>query len=204
MICPFLNNFNSREFNMWANCRDKRNYVDKHNINAESNIFVVFKDIFGHDQIINHHWFRPSPGHFFFQSKDIFSINFVSVGDIARGHWTVQDEILGYDVLEVSRRRVSNLCIKVSSLFSVLYLTLAVSFFVFLHCLHQCYLTISSIVVMQTILVHYEVKQLAWFVHCEYAIGRTIVCHLIFLFRIFQTKDVGDSAFVEPCITIIF
>ena len=61
---------------MSADCRDERNFVDKHNVNAESNIFVVFQDIFRHDQIIDHHWFRLSPGGFPFQSMDVFSIIF--------------------------------------------------------------------------------------------------------------------------------
>ena len=49
----------------------------------------------------------------------------------------------------VSCRRVLDLSIEVPRLFSVLNLALAVSFFIFLHCLHQCYLTVSSIVVVQ-------------------------------------------------------
>ena len=102
---------------------------------------------------------------------DVFSINSVSSRDITRSHGTVQDEILGDDLLEVSCRRVSDLRIKVSSLFSVLNMALAVSFSVFLHCLYQCDLTISSIMVMQTILVHYKMQLLAWLVHCEHAIG---------------------------------
>ena len=102
---------------------------------------------------------------------DVFSINFVSSSDITRSHGTVQDEILGNDLLEVSCQRVSDLHITVSSLFSVLNLALTVSLFVFLHCLYQCDLTILSIVIMQTILVHYEMQLLAWLVHCEHTIG---------------------------------
>ena len=150
---------------------DGRNFVDKHNVNAESNIFVVFQDIFRHGHIIDHHWFRLNPGGFSFQSMDLFSINFVRSSNITRSHGTVQDEILGDDVLEVSRRRLSYLRIKVSSLFSFLYLALAVSFFIFLHCLYQCDLTISSILTMKTILVHYKIQLLAWLVHCEHAIS---------------------------------
>ena len=41
MICPFLNDFNSCEFNMSPYCRDERNSVDKHNVNAEGNISVA-------------------------------------------------------------------------------------------------------------------------------------------------------------------
>ena len=51
---------------------------------------------------------------------------------------------------------------------------------------------------MQTILVNYKMQQLALFVHCEYAIVWTIVCHSIFMFYVFQKKDVGDSAFIKP------
>ena len=122
-------------------CCEEMNFFDKHNVNAESNIFVVFQDIFRHDHIIDHHWFWLSPGGFSFHSMDVFSINFFSSSDITRSHGTVQDEILGDDLLEVSCRWVSDLCIKVSSLFSILNLALAVSFFVFLHCLYQCDLT---------------------------------------------------------------
>ena len=155
---------------MSANCCDESNFVDKHNVNAESNIFVVFQDIFRHDRIIYHHWFWLSPGGFSFQSMDVFSTNFVSSSDITRSHGTVQDEILGDDVLEVSCRRVSDLRIEVASLFGVLYLALAVSLFIFLHCLYQCDLTISSVVIMQTILVHYKMHLLAWLLHGEHAI----------------------------------
>ena len=88
---------------MSADCRDERNFVDKHNVNAESNIFVVFQDIFGHDQIIDHRWFWLGPGVFSFQSMDVFSINFFISSDITCGHRTVQDEILGDDIFEVSR-----------------------------------------------------------------------------------------------------
>ena len=87
---------------MSANCCDKRNFVDKHNANAESNIFVVLQDIFRHDHIIDYHWFRINPGGFSFQSIDVFSINFVRSSDITCSHGTVQDEILGDDILEVS------------------------------------------------------------------------------------------------------
>ena len=155
---------------MSAYCCDKRNFVDKNNVNAESNIFVVFQDIFRHDHIIDHHWFWLSPGGFSFQSMDVFSINVFSSSDITRSHGTVQDEILGDYVFEVSCRQVSDLRINVSGLFSVLYLALAVSFFIFLHCLYQCDLVISGIVIMQTILVHYKMQLLAWLVHGEHAI----------------------------------
>ena len=61
---------------MSADFCDERNFVDKHNVNAESDFFVIFQDIFGHDQIIDHHWFRPRPGGFSFQSMNVSSINF--------------------------------------------------------------------------------------------------------------------------------
>ena len=71
-------------------------------------IFLLFfRDIFRHDQIINHHWFWLNPGGFPFQSMDVFSINFVSSSDITCSHRKVQDEILGDGIFEVSRRRVS-------------------------------------------------------------------------------------------------
>ena len=155
---------------MSADCRDERNFFDKHNVNAESNIFVVFQDIFRHDPIIDHHWFRLSTGGFSFQSTDVFSINVFSSSNITCGHGTVQDAIIGNYVLEVSCRRVSDLRIKVASLFGVLYMALAVSFFILLHCLYQCDLAISSVVIIQTILVHYKMQLLALLVHGEYAI----------------------------------
>ena len=155
---------------MSAYCCDERNFVDKHNFNAESNIFVVFQDIFRHDQIIDHHWFRLSTGGFYFQSMDVFSIFFFSPGDVTCGHRTVLDDILGDDIFEVSRRRVSDLRIKVASLFSVLYLALAVSLFIFLHRLNQSDLTISSILIIQAIFVHLKMHLLPWLMHCEHAI----------------------------------
>ena len=91
---------------------------------------------------------------FFLSKHGCLFHKFFSSSDINRSHGTVQDDILGDDVFKVSCRQVSDLCVKVSSLFSVFNLTLTVSFFVLLYCLHQCYLTISSIVVMQTIFVH--------------------------------------------------
>ena len=155
---------------MSANCCDERNFIDKHDVNAESNIFIILQDTFRHDQIIDHRWFWLSPGGFSFQSMDVLSINFVSSSNITCGHRTVQDEILGDDIFEVSRRQVSDLRIKVASLFSVLYLALAVPFFIFLHCLNQCDLAISSVVVMQTILVHYKMQLLTWLVYGKHAI----------------------------------
>ena len=101
---------------------------------------------------------------------NVLSINFVRSSDITCGHRTVQDKILGNDIFEVSRRRVSDFRIKVASLFSVLYLALAVSFFILLHCLNQCDLTIFSIVIMHAILVHYKMQLLTCLVHCENAI----------------------------------
>ena len=133
---------------MSANCCDKRNFIDKHNVNAESNIFVVFRDIFRHDHIIDHHWFRLSPGGFSFQSMNVSSIKFVRTNDITCGNRTVQNEVLVNDISEVSRIQVSNLRIKVVILLRILYMALAVSFFIFLHCMYQCDLTISSIVIM--------------------------------------------------------
>ena len=101
---------------------------------------------------------------------NVLYIKFFSLRDITCGHRTVQDEILGNDIFEVSRRRLSDLRIKVVSLFSVLYLALAVSLIIFLHRLNQCDLTISSIVIMQAILVHYKMQLLTWLVHGENAI----------------------------------
>ena len=62
---------------MSAYCCDKQNFIDKHNVNAESDFFVIFQDIFGHDQIIDHHWFRLLPGGFPFQSMNVLSINLI-------------------------------------------------------------------------------------------------------------------------------
>ena len=42
---PFLNGFNSCELNMLAYCCDERNFIDKHNVNAESD-FLLFSRIF--------------------------------------------------------------------------------------------------------------------------------------------------------------
>ena len=155
---------------MSANCCDERNFVEKPNANDKSNIFVVFQDIFRHDHILDHHWFRLSPGIFPFQSMNVFFVNVFRSSDITRSNGTVKDEILGDDVFEVSCRRLSDLRIEISSLFSVLYLALAVSFFIFLHCLYQCDLTISSVVIMQTILVHHKMQLLAYLVHGEHVI----------------------------------
>ena len=83
---------------MSADCFEERNFVDKHNVNAESDFFVIFQDIFGHDQIIDHHWFRLRPGGFSFQSMNVSSINSVSTNDITCGHRTVQNEVLGNDI----------------------------------------------------------------------------------------------------------
>ena len=66
-------------------------------------IFVIFQDIFGHDQIIDHHRFRLRPGDFSFQRMNVLSINFVSTNDITCGHGTVKNEVLGNNVFEFSR-----------------------------------------------------------------------------------------------------
>ena len=79
-------------------------------------ILFFFQDILRHDHIIDQHRFRLSPGGFSLQSMDVFSINFVRSSDITLSHGTVQDEILGDDIFEVSRQRVSGLRIKVASL----------------------------------------------------------------------------------------
>ena len=119
-------------------------------------IFCYFLGYFWAWPKIDHHWFRLHPGGFSFQSMNVLSINFVRYSEITCGHRTVQDEIIGNDIFEVSRQRVSDLHIKVASLFSVLYLALALSFFILVHRLNQCDLTISRIVIMQAILVHLQ------------------------------------------------
>ena len=119
---------------------------------------------------MDHHWFRLSPGGFFPLNHECLVHKFFRSSDITCGHRKVQDEILGDDIFEVSRRWVSDLRIKVASLFRVLYLALAVSFFILLHRLNQCDLTISSIVIMQAIRVHYKIQLLTWLVHSEHAI----------------------------------
>ena len=134
---------------------------------------------------------------------NISSINFVNPSDITCGHRTVQDEVLGNDIFEVSHRRVTNLRIEVASLFIVLYLALAVSCFIFLRRLNQCDLMISGIVIMQAILVHYKVKLLTWLVHIENTIRRAVVSHSIFLFDVLKTKDVGDGAFIKPYVAVV-
>ena len=59
---------------------------------------------------------------------------------------------------------------KVVSLLSVLYLALAVSFLIFLHCLNQCDFKISGIVIMKAVLVHYKMQLLTWLVYGKHAI----------------------------------
>ena len=45
LFCPFMNGFISRELNVLADRCDERNFIYKHNVNAESD-FLLFSRIF--------------------------------------------------------------------------------------------------------------------------------------------------------------
>ena len=87
---------------MSVDCFDKRDFVDKHNVNAESDFLFIFQDIFEHDQIIDYHWLRLRPGSFPFQRMNVSYINFIGTNNITCGDRKVQNEVLGNDSFEVS------------------------------------------------------------------------------------------------------